>query len=75
MTYASTPTWAAGLGKLDPDFGRSHGHIGGYRVCCIPDLSRVCSLSLGVPKEKVAGFTVVIVLIYIVSVSWWFQAS
>ena len=51
-----------GAGWLDPHIGRSN-FIRRNRLCRLPDgLQPV----LGIPKEKVAGFTVVIVLIYVV---------
>ena len=64
MTYASTPTWVAGLVGWIPIMGVliSFAAIA-YAVYLIYlGLQPV----LGVPKEKVAGFTVVIVLLYVV---------
>lgn len=64
MTYASTPTWVAGLVSWIPIIGAliSLGAIAYVVYLIYLGLKPV----LGVPQEKVAGFTVVIVLIYIV---------
>jgi hypothetical protein len=64
MTYASTPTWVAGLVSWIPFLGAliSLGAIAYVVYLMYLGLKPV----LGVPQEKVAGFTVVIVLIYIV---------
>jgi Yip1 domain len=64
MTYASTPTWVAGLVSWIPVLGAliSLGAIAYVVYLIYLGLKPV----LGVPQEKVAGFTVVIVLIYIV---------
>ncbi len=64
MTYASTPTWVAGLVGWIPIFGGliSFGASAYVVYLIYLGLQPV----LGVPKEKVAGFTVVIVLIYVV---------
>ncbi len=64
MTYASTPTWAAGLVSWVPILG---GLISLAAIAYVVYLIYLgLQPVLGVPKEKVAGFTVVIVLIYIV---------
>jgi Yip1 domain len=64
MTYASTPTWVAGLVSWIPILG------GLISLAAIAYVVYLIYLGLrpvlGVPQEKVAGFTVVIVLIYIV---------
>ena len=64
MTYASTPTWVAGLLSWIPILG------GLVSLAAIAYVVYLIYLGLkpvlGVPQEKVAGFTVVIVLIYIV---------
>jgi Yip1 domain len=64
MTYASTPTWVAGLLSWIPILGGliALGAIAYVVYLIYLGLKPV----LGVPQEKVAGFTVVIVLIYIV---------
>ncbi len=64
MAYASTPTWLAGLVGWVPILGGlvSLAAIGYVVYLIYLGLKPV----LGVPQEKVAGFTVVIVLIYIV---------
>lgn len=64
MTYASTPTWVAGLLSWVPILGAliSLAAIAYVVYLIYLGLKPV----LGVPQEKVAGFTVVIVLIYIV---------
>lgn len=64
MTYASTPTWVAGLVSWIPFLG---GLISLAAIAYVVYLIYLgLQPVLGVPKEKVAGFTVVIVLIYIV---------
>ena len=64
MTYASTPTWVAGLVSWVPFLG---GLISLAAIAYVVYLLYLgLQPVLGVPKEKVAGFTVVIVLIYIV---------
>lgn len=64
MTYASTPTWAAGLVSWIPILG---GLISLAAIAYVVYLIYLgLQPVLGVPKEKVAGFTVVIVLVYIV---------
>ena len=64
MTYASTPTWAAGLVSWIPILG---GLISLASIAYVVYLIYLgLKPVLGVPQEKVAGFTVVIVLIYIV---------
>lgn len=64
MAYASTPTWVAGLVGWVPIVG------GLVALAAIAYVVYLIYLGLkpvlGVPQEKVAGFTVVIVLIYIV---------
>lgn len=64
MTYSSTPTWVAGLVSWIPIIG------GLISLAAIAYAVYLIYLGLkpvlGVPQEKVAGFTVVIVLIYIV---------
>ncbi len=64
MTYASTPTWVAGLVSWIPILGWliSLAAIAYVVYLIYLGLKPV----LGVPQEKVAGFTVVIVLMYIV---------
>jgi hypothetical protein len=64
MTYASTPTWVAGLISWIPILG---GLVSLAAVAyCVYLMYLGLKPVLGVPQEKVAGFTVVIVLIYIV---------
>lgn len=64
ITYASTPTWVAGLVSWIPLLG---GVISFAAIAYVVYLIYLgLQPVLGVPKEKVAGFTVVIVLIYIV---------
>ena len=64
MTYASTPTWVAGLVGWIPILG---GLISFAAIAYVVYLIYLgLQPVLGVPKEKVAGFTVVIVLIYVV---------
>lgn len=64
MTYASTPTWVVGLVSWIPILG---GLISLAAVAYVVYLMYLgLKPVLGVPQEKVAGFTVVIVLIYIV---------
>jgi hypothetical protein len=64
MTYASTPSWVAGLVSWIPILG------GLISIAAIAYVVYLIYLGLrpvlGVPQEKVAGFTVVIVLIYII---------
>lgn len=64
MTYASTPTWVVALVSWIPFLGAL------VTVAAIAYVVYLIYLGLnpvlGVPQEKVAGFTVVIVLIYIV---------
>lgn len=64
MAYASTPTWVAGSVGWVPILG------GLVALAAIAYVVYLIYLGLkpvlGVPQEKVAGFTVVIVLIYIV---------
>jgi hypothetical protein len=64
MTYASTPTWVVGLAGWIPILGSllSFAAIAYVVYLIYLGLQPV----LGVPQEKVAGFTVVIVLIYVV---------
>jgi Yip1 domain len=64
MTYASTPAWVAGLLSWIPILG---GLISLAAIAYVVYLIYLgLQPVLGVPQEKVAGFTVVIVLIYIV---------
>jgi Yip1 domain len=64
MTYASTPTWVAGLVSWIPVLG---GLISLAAIAYVVYLIYLgLKPVLGVPQEKVAGLTVVIVLIYIV---------
>jgi hypothetical protein len=64
MTYASTPSWLAGLVSWIPILGAL------ISLAAIAYVVYLIYLGLrpvlGVPQEKVAGFTVVIVLIYII---------
>ncbi|MFN3620828.1 Yip1 family protein [Sphingorhabdus sp.] len=64
MTYASTPTWLVALISWIPFLGAL------VTIAAIAYVVYLIYLGLnpvlGVPQEKVAGFTVVIVLIYIV---------
>lgn len=64
MTYASTPAWVAGLLSWIPGIGFVIG------LAAIAYVVYLIYLGLkpvmGVPQEKLAGFTVVIVLAYIV---------
>jgi hypothetical protein len=64
MTYASTPTWVAGLLSWIPILGALISLAAVAYVVYLIYLG--LQPVLGVPQEKVAGFTVVIVLIYIV---------
>jgi hypothetical protein len=64
MAYASTPSWVVALLSWIPFLGAVLGFAAmAYVVYLI-----YCGLNpvMGVPKEKIAGFTVVIVLIYVV---------
>jgi hypothetical protein len=64
MTYASTPTWVAGLVGWIPILG---GLISFAAIAYVVYLIYLgLQPVLGVPKEKVAGFTVAIVLIYVI---------
>lgn len=64
MTYASTPTWLVALVSWIPFLGAL------LTLAAIAYVVYLIYLGLnpvlGVPQEKVAGFTVVIVLIYVV---------
>jgi Yip1 domain len=64
MTYASTPAWVAGLVSWIPGIGWLFG------LAAIAYVVYLIYLGLkpvmGIPQEKLAGFTVVIVLAYIV---------
>jgi hypothetical protein len=64
MTYASTPTWVVALVSWIPFLGAVLGCAAIVYVVYLI----YCGLNpvMGVPKEKIAGFTVVIVLIYVV---------
>lgn len=64
MTYASTPSWVVALVSWIPFLGALLSFAAIAYVVYLIYLGLVPVL--GVPKEKVAGFTVVIVLIYIV---------
>lgn len=66
MTYASTPSWVVALISWIPFLGAllSFAAIAYVVYLIYLGLHPV----LGVPKEKIAGFTVVIVLIYVVLV-------
>lgn len=65
MVYASTPTWVVGLVSWIPILG---GLISFAAIAYVVYLIYLgLQPVLGVPKEKVAGFTVVIVLIYVVT--------
>jgi hypothetical protein len=65
MVYASTPSWVAGL--ITPSLGALGGLVGLAAVAYVVYLLYIGVRSmLEVPQEKSAGFTVVIVLIYIV---------
>ncbi|WP_185739770.1 Yip1 family protein [Sphingorhabdus wooponensis] len=66
MTYASTPSWVVALISWIPFLGAllSFAAIAYVVYLIYLGLHPV----LGVPKEKVAGFTVVIILIYVVLV-------
>ena len=63
MTYASTPTWVVALVSWIPFLGA----VLGFAAIVYVVYLIYCGLSpvMGVPKEKIAGFTVVIVLIYV----------
>ncbi|MEP7349328.1 MAG: Yip1 family protein [Sphingorhabdus sp.] len=65
MTYASTPVWVVGL--ITPFLGIIGGLLGFAAVAYVVYLIYLgLPKVLSVPPEKVAGFTVVTVLIYIV---------
>jgi ABC-type multidrug transport system permease subunit len=64
MTYASTPTWLVALVSWIPLLGALMTFAAIAYVVYLIYLG--LNPVLGVPQEKVAGFTVVIVLIYIV---------
>ena len=63
MTYASTPTWVVALVSWIPFLGA----VLGFAAIVYVVYLIYCGLNpvMGVPKEKFAGFTVVIVLIYV----------
>jgi hypothetical protein len=62
MTYASTPSWVVALVSWIPFLG---AYVGLAAIAYVVYLIYLgLHPVLGVPKEKVAGFTVVIVLIY-----------
>jgi len=63
MTYASTPSWVVALVSWIPFLGAFVGLAAIAYVVYLIYLG--LHPVLGVPKEKVAGFTVVIVLIYV----------
>ncbi len=64
MAYASTPSWVVALLSWIPFLGAVLGFAAMVYVVYLI----YCGLNpvMGVPKEKIAGFTVVIVLIYVV---------
>jgi hypothetical protein len=64
MTYASTPSWVVALLSWIPFLGA----VLGFAAIVYVVYLIYCGLNpvLGVPKEKIAGFTLVIVLIYVV---------
>jgi hypothetical protein len=64
MTYASSPTWVVALVSWIPFLGA----VLGFAAIVYVVYLIYCGLNpvMGVPKEKIAGFTVVIVLIYVV---------
>jgi hypothetical protein len=65
MVYASTPSWVAGL--ISPVLGALGGLVGLAAIAYVVYLLYIgVKPVLEVPQEKSAGFTVVIVLIYIV---------
>lgn len=64
MTYASTPAWLVGAISWIPVLGWLLGIAAVVYVVYLIYLG--LTPVLGVPQEKVAGFTVVVVLIYIV---------
>jgi len=64
MTYASTPSWVVALLSWIPFLGAVLGFAAIVYVVYLIYLG--LHPVLGVPKEKIAGFTVVIVLIYVV---------
>jgi len=64
MAYASTPSWVVALLSWIPFLGA----VLGFAAIVYVVYLIYCGLNpvMGVPKEKIAGFTVVIVLIYVV---------
>ncbi|WP_397582177.1 Yip1 family protein [Sphingorhabdus sp.] len=64
MTYASTPSWVVALLSWIPFLGA----VLGFAAIVYVVYLIYCGLNpvMGVPKEKIAGFTVAIVLIYVV---------
>lgn len=66
MTYASTPSWVVALISWIPFLGALLSFAAIAYVVYLIYLG--IHPVLGVPKEKVAGFTVVIILIYVVLV-------
>jgi len=64
MTYASTPNWVVALLSWIPFLGA----VLGFAAIVYVVYLIYCGLNpvMGVPKEKIAGFTVAIVLIYVV---------
>jgi hypothetical protein len=64
MTYASTPSWVVALVSWIPYLGAVLSFAAMVYVVYLIYLG--LHLVLGVPKEKIAGFTVVIVLICVV---------
>ena len=64
MTYASTPSWVVALLSWIPFLGAVLGFAAIVYVVYL--IFRGLNPVLGVPKEKIAGFTAVIVLNYVV---------
>ena len=64
MAYASTPSWVVALLSWIPFLGA----VLGFAAIVYVVYLIYCGLNpvMGVPKEKIAGFTVAIVLIYVV---------
>ena len=64
MAYASTPSWVVALLSWIPFLGA----VLGFSAMVYVVYLIYCGLNpvMGIPKEKLAGFTVVIVLIYVV---------
>ncbi len=65
MTYSSTPSWVGGL--IAPFLGMAGGIVSIAAIAYVVYLIYTgIGTVMGTPNEKVAGFTVVIILIYIV---------